>query len=52
MTPERREAILAAARALPPEDYNKLVDIFADVAEIRRLRYWHEQLLAKLVLQP
>lgn len=49
MTPERREEILAAARALPPEDYNKLVDIFADVAEIRRLRYWHEQLLARLV---
>lgn len=49
MTPERREAILAAARALPTEDYNKLVDIFPDVAEIRRLRYWQEQLLARLV---
>lgn len=49
MTPERREQILAAARALPPEDYNKLVDIFPDASDIGRLRYWQEVLLERLL---
>jgi hypothetical protein len=48
MTPERREEILAAARALPTDDYNKIVGFFPDAADIRRLRYWQEVLLARL----
>jgi hypothetical protein len=48
MTPARREEILAAARGLGPEDYNRLVESAALSRPVGRLRYWQEELLARL----
>lgn len=46
MTSDRREAILAAARALPPAEFNKLLESLPETAQRGRLRYWQEELLA------
>jgi hypothetical protein len=44
----RREQILAAARLLGPEKFNRLVSSVGQVRTLGRLRYWQEDLIAKL----
>jgi len=44
----RREQILAAARVLGPEKFNRLVGSVAQLRALGRLRYWQEDLIAKL----
>jgi hypothetical protein len=44
----RREQILAAARLLGPEKFNRLVGSVAQVRDLGRLRYWQEDLITKL----
>jgi hypothetical protein len=44
----RREQILAAARRLGPEKFNRLVSSVGQVRALGRLRYWQEDLIAKL----
>lgn len=48
MDATRRERILTAARLLGPERFNRLVDSVSHARELGRLRYWQEELLAKL----
>jgi hypothetical protein len=44
----RREQILAAARLLGPEKFNRLVSSVSQVRALGRLRYWQADLIAKL----
>ncbi len=44
----RREQILAAAQLLGPEKFNGLVGSVGQVRALGRLRYWQEDLIAKL----
>src|SRR6478736_6727735 len=48
MTPARKEAILTAARGLGAEDFNRLLESVGQTRIAKRLRYWQEELLAKL----
>ena len=48
MNGDGHERILAAARALGPETFNRLIESVPQVRTRRRLRYWQEQLLARL----
>jgi hypothetical protein len=52
MTPKRRDELLAAARGLGPEDYNRLVESVGATRVGKRLRYWQEELLARLAVGP
>ena len=44
----RREQLLDAARRLGPEKFNRLVTSVGQVRALGRLRYWQEDLIAKL----
>jgi hypothetical protein len=44
----RREQLLAAARLLGPEKFNRLVGSVDQVRALGRLRFWQEDLIAKL----
>jgi hypothetical protein len=44
-----REQILAAARLLGPEKFNRLVGSVAAVRSLGRLRYWQEDLIARIL---
>ncbi len=47
----QREQILAAARALGPAAFNRLVASVDEVRTRGRLRYWQEKLLAQLAVK-
>src|SRR5262245_24488219 len=44
----RRKQILAAARLLGPEEFNRLVGSIDAVRGVGRLRYWQDNLIAQL----
>jgi len=48
MDDDQRERILAAALQLGPETFNRLVGSAVAVRIRGRLRFWQEQLLARL----
>lgn len=48
MDAARREQILAAARGLGPEKFNRLVSSVDQVRALGRLRYWQEDWIAGL----
>jgi hypothetical protein len=48
MDAEQRERILAAARAVGPERFNRLVGSVGQVRARGRLRFWQEEVLARL----
>ena len=48
MDATRREQLLAAARRLGPATFNRLVNSVGQVRALGRLRYWQEDLIARL----
>jgi hypothetical protein len=48
MDADLRERLLAAARALGPEAFNRLAGSVSEVRSRGRLRYWQENLLSRL----